>query len=213
MHVFELISPGTWLDEPNLPDGERFKVESLLEVLKSHFEEAALALGRFELERTQPWQRPDFGKESEFEKRRAIEAALESRLADANSPEEAWAMREEIRFQADVHVKRERWESGQVPQSYLRRGAFLYAKVFLYALDTIGKTLRVLAGTTGTPATLEAIRQYFYDALPSLTAVRDTAHHMEDRARGVSRRGDPLILQPVANRMVNGGCPAGRRTW
>lgn len=206
--MFELISPGTWLDEPNLSDHERFKVESLLGVLNSHFEEAALALGRFELERAQPCQRPDFGgNESEFDKRRAVEAALESRLSNANSPAEAWAMREEIRFQADTHVKRERWESGQVPESYLRRGVLIYAKVFLYALDTIGKTLRVLAETTGTPATLEEIRHNFYKALPSLTAVRDTAHHMEDRARGVGRQGTPMILQPVTNRMVN--APSG----
>lgn len=34
-------------------------------------------------------------------------------------------------------------------------------------------------------------------ALPDLTKVRDTAHHHEDRARGLDRRGKPLDLKPI----------------
>jgi hypothetical protein len=207
MYVFELIWPGTWLDEPSLDEKARRQVESLFYTFSSDLIEAAIALTRFEEEHIQRVSAPrtsDSPEESaEREQRLRIESDLEAKLPADLTHEARWAARQDIGFQAEAAVLRARWQAGQVPENYLFHMVFLYAKSFLYSMDSVGKTLTALAEIDGLPPAIIEQRDAFYSALPTLTGVRDTSHHLEDRARGLDRRGQPLTLKPVVNPMIS----------
>jgi hypothetical protein len=70
-------------------------------------------------------------------------------------------------------------------------------------LDTLANILRVLAAEAWAPSALGQVRNDWLAAFPQLKHVRDTAHHIEDRARGIDRNGKPLKLAPINNEMVN----------
>jgi hypothetical protein len=83
---------------------------------------------------------------------------------------------------------------------------FLYAKSCLYALNTIAKALRTLAMMPGLPAGIAQARDDFEARFPTLVAVRDSAHHPEDRIRGVRGRAGretPIATQPIMNEVVH----------
>jgi hypothetical protein len=80
---------------------------------------------------------------------------------------------------------------------------FLHAQSFLYALDTIGKVLTVLAKYPSIPDAVRNQENTFRESLPSLTSLRDTAHHPEDRARGLKKSGKRIKLKPVENAFLH----------
>lgn len=95
------------------------------------------------------------------------------------------------------------WKEGDLPESYEGRLPFLHARGFIFALDTLANLLRVMASETWAPPVLKAIRDDWITAFPQLKHVRDTAHHVEDRVRGLDRDGNPLQVAPLANEMIN----------
>jgi hypothetical protein len=104
---------------------------------------------------------------------------------------------------ADLQARRQEWAAGHMPDDYQHRLPYIHAHTVVYALDSIGKTLDKLAEISGIPPAVTAAQDYFRMALPNLVHVRDSAHHIEDRAQGLDKRGRPLVLQPVNNRMFN----------
>jgi hypothetical protein len=199
--LFELTWPGTWLDD--LPDRVAFEVEKMLGLLESALADAALSLGLFEAEQAADDARHARHRE-EWEHKRAAEAALvvhfEGQLAPDLPPEERWRLGEQVRERAHVAAKRSRWQSGRLPDAYAHRLPFLYAKSCLYALDTIAKALRTLARMPGLPAGVGQARDAFGARFPTLVAVRDSAHHPEDRIRGVRGRAGKetsIETQPI----------------
>jgi hypothetical protein len=96
----------------------------------------------------------------------------------------------------------------RMPAFLERHLPFLHAQSFLYALVTIGKVLTILSQNPALPDTVRQQEKIFRDALPSLTLLRDTAHHPEDRARGLKKSGKRIKLKPVRNALFdfqNGG--------
>jgi hypothetical protein len=67
--------------------------------------------------------------------------------------------------------------------------------------------LKVLSDESDAPFDVAVQVESFYRAFPSLIGVRDTAHHPEDRGRGLGKRGKQLKLQPVDNQLVK--APSG----
>ncbi len=204
MLVFELIYPGTWLD---LPDRERaHQLELLLHLLETHYVDAAVALNLFldaqaqvrtrMLTTREEWER-------DAERRRHLTEQLERRLA-ADRPQTAVDPRSynELSERAEIEMKHERWASGTPPREYIMRTPFLHARSFVYALDNIGKMLDALSKEPGVPPEVAAQRDSFYAAFSSLIGVRNTAHHPEDRGRGLGKGGKPLDLKPIDNEMV-----------
>ncbi len=99
-------------------------------------------------------------------------------------------------------------DPNQLPMQYQMRVIFIYGRSFVYALDNLGRALKVLSEEPGVPTGLAAQVDSFYDAFPSLVGVRDTAHHPEDRGRGLDKKKKPLNLQPINNGLIsapNGG--------
>lgn len=66
-----------------------------------------------------------------------------------------------------------------------------------FALDNISKTVGVLADMQGVPAGVATARDGLAKALPNLVDVRDTAHHVEDRARGLDKKKRPLMVNMI----------------
>ncbi len=106
-----------------------------------------------------------------------------------------------------LEARRHEWASGVPPESYEHRLPFIHAHTVVYALDSIGKILKVLSGMSLSARVKDALDDYRSE-LPDLVAVRDSAHHSEDRSRGLDRNRQPLTLQPINNTMIhapNGG--------
>jgi hypothetical protein len=86
---------------------------------------------------------------------------------------------------------------GSVPLIYLHRLPLIHARTVLYALDGISESLRTLVSTDGVPANVRLASEDFNTHLPTLKSVRDSSHHMADRARGLNKRGQLLNLKPI----------------
>jgi hypothetical protein len=83
--------------------------------------------------------------------------------------------------------------ASDMPYGYTRRLPFIFAHTVVYALDAISKTIGVLAKTSGLPnSDIQKAYDDFKAALPNLLLVRNSAHHVEDRARGLGKGQVPL---------------------
>jgi hypothetical protein len=78
------------------------------------------------------------------------------------------------------------------PPDSARRLRFLHAKSFVYALDATGQLLRVLSGLESLPDEARSGCAKFESAFGKLRDLRNTLQHIEDRLRGLGRRGAPL---------------------
>ena len=111
----------------------------------------------------------------------------------------------DIHAAADLQVRRAEWAAGQAPDSYMQHLVFIHARTVLYALDGISKALGVLADTSGVPLGVKTAKNAYDAALPDLVGVRDSSHHVEDRARSLSGQGKkkkPVPPLPGNNRLI-----------
>ena len=98
---------------------------------------------------------------------------------------------DEARFEAEVRFKREQWSNGRIPREFEHNVPFLYARAFLYALDAFDKFLGVLSETKGSPEEVAKLHERMELAFPHLRGVRNSAQHLEDRARSLGAGGRP----------------------
>ncbi|HBL4692634.1 hypothetical protein INP82_06610 [Citrobacter sedlakii] len=200
MLIFELTKPGSNL---NYEDRElSWKFERLLSHLETAFYDANVALNLFNgesdnrsalgVQNPEQWQ-------NDFQKRQVLEQQVRNELGI--QPYEGY---EEVRFEVDARLKRDKWRTGDVPLSHEQRIIFLHAKSFLYALDTIDKFIKVISEEDGAPAQIKQLLAQVANDFPHLRAVRNSAQHLEDRARGLGagKVPKPLKLQPVDNGIV-----------
>lgn len=202
MHVYELTVPGTWLT--GLAEDDRRDAESLLRLMTSSIEDAALALTLFDSTKALGATDGD-ATMAQWEQERSEEAAvrreLEQGLPADLTPEARFHAERELYDLARLEAKRRRWAAGQLPDSYKHRMPFLHAKSFVYAMDMIERSLSQLMRLSSIPD-LTAIQKSWADAFPDLVHVRDSAHHAEDRVRG-KRYDKPLPNKPVMNDAVH----------
>jgi hypothetical protein len=92
---------------------------------------------------------------------------------------------------------------GELPRNYRHRLPFVHAHTVLYALDGLKRALGVLANEAGLSPVISIASADFNSWFPGLTPVRDSSHHLEDRARGLGRSGKRLKLQPVTTGAIN----------
>jgi len=205
MYVFELIIPGTWLD-----DADRdwsWKMEGMLHQLESHYFEANAALNLFIGSQNLP--SPSFDPEQwerDSQRRQEIQRQVEQEIGQDYSMDQ-W---DAVRFETEVLFKREQWSRGRVPRQLEHPISFIHARAFLYALDAFDKCLGVLSREERVPDQIKSMPEQVAFAFPHLRGVRNTAQHLEDRSRGLGsgRNPKPLDLKPVENEMIsapNGG--------
>lgn len=196
MLIFELTKPGSYL---NYDDRELcWKFESLLGHLETAFYDANVSLNFFNAERESS---DDFinQRQDDFQRRSIIEAQELQELGV-----QPYKDYEKVRAEVDARLRKEKWSNGVVPLNHRRRFVFLYAQSFLYALDTIEKFLKVLSEENGAPEIIKELHAKVGDDFPNLKGVRNSAQHLEARARGLDagRSPRPLKLQPVDNGFV-----------
>jgi hypothetical protein len=204
MFVLEITIPGTWLDSEDRDWS--WTIEAQLTSLVSHFFEANTALNLFDecrvarpsSEIRELWER-DTKRRCEIERAIEGERGLTGHRRWEMSPSE----RDAIRFEAEVRFKREQWESGRVPREFEHNLPFLYARAFLYALDAFDRGLGVLANEPAVPGGLRALHAEMEKAFPDLRGVRNTAAHIEDRARGLGAGQKPLDLRAITKGGIN----------
>ncbi|HHT7559294.1 hypothetical protein [Raoultella ornithinolytica] len=200
MYIFELVKPGVSI---NLEDKElAWKFSGILWQLESAFYDANISLNLFELERAKA-----FNLEGSFPERWDKDSKKRKELTPLVRQElglSRYEYSDELNFEVDARLKREKWQNGELPRDHLHRITFLHAKSFLYALDTIDKFLKVMSDELGSPQEIKLLHtQLAYD-FPNLRGVRNTTQHLEDRARGLGagRSPQPLNLQPVDNSSI-----------
>jgi hypothetical protein len=199
MYVFEITIPGTWLEAEDR--NWAWKIQQLLSHLESEFYEANLALNLFissvEKRRVSSHSRAQW--EADANRRYEIRQQLEEKYNSRFRPE-LW---DQVSFESEVLFKREQWQQGRIPREYEHNEPFIYARAFLYALDAFDKLLGVLSREDGVPEAIAQLHAKTGMEFPDLRGVRNTAQHLEDRARGLGAGRNPLELQPIQNRMVN----------
>ena len=203
MYIVELTYPGTWLDYKD--DEWSWEMRNLVQMLENPLTEACLALALFEQQRAKPHDKPDREQwEADSKRRREIEKELEAELdVDPFDPE----AQQELYSSAKRELKREKWESGELPEQYDHRLIFMHAKSFLFAVDRIEKILGIIAEKDGVPDKVVEAKGAFEEIFPNLRGVRNTVAHIEDRGRGLDYREEDLDLKPVQNRLVS--APSG----
>jgi len=204
-YVFELVQPGVWLEGYEDDAESRSDIESLIRLLVQCVGDAAIALNMFEAESNlgrDSSERRMAEWEADRERERAIRESLESQLPGDLPFEQRFAAMDAIRESASVEAKRQKWREGQLPEEYQHRLPFIHAKSCVYALDTLVKAMRLLAGIPSVPSTVSDALDDFNEAFPDLVHVRDSSHHAEDRVQG-KRRDVRIELGPVTNDAIH----------
>lgn len=198
MFVFELIVPGTWLDYEDRKWS--WEVEEQLRHLQSQFFEANIALNLFaQAQRVGPSFVSRDTRERDSQRRHKIQRVIEQERGSMITHDD-W---DEIQFEVDVRFKREQWSNGRIPREFEHSIPFLYARAFLYALDTFDKFLGVLSKVNGITEEIAKLHEQMALAFPHLRGVRNSAQHLEDRARSLGPGGKPLNLKPIENNLVD----------
>jgi hypothetical protein len=68
----------------------------------------------------------------------------------------------------------------------------IYAKSFVYALDTVCQLIRVLQKQEQLPSLASDYCQKFLAQFGGLRDLRNSLQHVEDRLRGIDRKGEPI---------------------
>lgn len=197
MHVFELRYPGTWIAGVSPP--EAHAIQLVLSLVEGPLTDAAVALAWFEEARVamtsresaqERWQR-------RVAKSQAVEAEVARRVPPGLTPEEAWAAREALRETVALEARRRDWRRGVVPESYAFRVPFIHAHSFLFAFVGVLKALRAIEGMDPAPAHARAAAKRLSVLFPTAVGIRDSAHHAEERVRGLKRGGKRIRVKPI----------------
>ena len=199
MFVFDITTPGTWLDYEDRDWS--WRIQNQIQSLHSQFFEANTALNLFvhsQAVRPSRASREDW--ECDSHRRSAIQRAIEQESGLTTFQD--W---DTLHFETEVRFKREQWAAGRVPREFQHNRSFIYARAFLYALDAFDKFLGVLAKEPQVPEQVATFHGQMAEAFPNLRGVRNTAQHLEDRARGLGagREPKPLDLKPLTNDFIN----------
>jgi hypothetical protein len=213
--VFELYYPGALPDA--LPVEDAMQVRSLFAVLETHLADSAVGLWLFEQALDELLRSPLESRRRaedehaeitralmEMPEVQAAEKTLSHELQADKITSKQWSKAHaDIRDAADLQARRQQWANGQMPGAYRQRLPHLYAHTVLYALDGIRKALYALTQISGLPTGVAAAYQAHAAALPGLTAVRNSAQHIEDRARRRGPGNSTITPQSVTNQAIH----------
>ena len=182
--IFEVTKSGYRLDNtPEILQEDFRDMESLIDHLISSFFEANHILILY---------KTCLSKEDEVDELSdEVKTSLKDRLRaliERDHPEyDSFNVEHLIDLNLPLFEKRYRWKQGGLPRSFTRNLPHFYAKSFVFALDNFQKSLKVISLIPNLPNRLEVKRilKEFDDHFIHLRGVRNSAHHMEDRIRGL----------------------------
>jgi len=122
-------------------------------------------------------------------------------------------IREKLRAAHTVRVcgksitrERDLQEWASLPDIYVQRIPFIYARSFLYTLHNIRQYLNTIATLESVPQETKKSIARLDDYFPSLKGVRDSSAHVEERVQGMTRK-KPIVSKPVENQFIR--APSG----
>lgn len=198
MVIFDIVRPGSWLETDD--KDWRFRITAIIDQLSSTFFEANIALNKFtELNDNQITSHEE--RLANFYRNSKRYSEIRELICEETGLNEIKDARE-LHFLTERKFNIERWTNGELPETFKSYERNIYAKAFLFALDTIFETLKKLAGEPGVP---DSVREICNDALglfPDLREIRNSAHHLEDRVRFVGDHGKPIRIKPFETTTV-----------
>lgn len=201
MRIFEIVKKGTTVAYQDCEAS--IEIDRVLMGLERQFYYANLSLNLFLIAYENVGEHMSRARrEADSQRRSEIQKEVEQNYENPYD----FDVMEDIRLEADLIFKREQWQSGIRPREFEHSEVLLHARSFLYALDSFDRHLDVLKSVTDVSPVIGELRREFGEKFPDLRYVRNSAHHMEDRSRGLDRRGKPLDLKAINNRMIKSDC-------
>jgi hypothetical protein len=174
MFVFEITTPGTSLDHEDREWSNN--IEGRLQALRSRFFEANAALNLFIKSRSGTHNhRSRVNMEIDSQLRSEIQETLEREYEKPLTEEKL----HEIKFETEVHLKREKWRKGIVPWEFEHRLPLVYARTFIQAVDGFDSILGDLTQVTNAPGSLLKLHGEMAERFPHLRIIRSEAQCME----------------------------------
>jgi len=190
MLIYEIIVPGGWLNYED--DSWANNIYNQLYSLQNSFYDANIALNLFNDAEAEFIAKMNDRSLRERERTRRTELNMEAKCSPTPNPLGPFG---EI-LKIETQFKREQWNMGIPPRQFWNRPMFLHAKMFLFSVDDFERKLKVLSDEPEVPVTLADLHKQVISFFPDLRGVRNTAHHMEDRQRGLDRN-KPFTPQPT----------------
>lgn len=191
MLIFDIFIPGMRIQSKD--DDQSWKIGNIVFALESRYIEANYSLNLF---MSAKHKTTDNGREK-------FDEMLNRKAEISKSIEEKYHNRVDfdafhsINLEDDVLYNREQWKNGRVPSQFLHTLPFIYARTFLYAVDSFGKLLSVLSLEAGVPSQVKKFHADFEAAFPHVRGVRNSAQHAEDRVRSIGVGGKPIEYKPL----------------
>jgi hypothetical protein len=205
MVIFELLKPGHQLEL--LDNREKnFKLERLVDHLINTFFESNIALNLY-LQEKERKSNDLKNIEVDWEKDRAITEEIRKNIEKQYNQDEVFTKFNEIHSKTQKELKIEKWKNGEIPKDFNNKIIFIYAKTFLFSLDNFEKQFDKLLAEEGVPHNAKILYKKFKDSFPKLRDLRNSAHHFEDRIRGMAH-SKKIDLKPIDNSAIyapNGG--------
>ena len=206
MFIVSLEYSGTWLE---LPDKDKaFEIQNHLSSMETALTDMAIALTMFDESQLRSHEEHTFGNtkdswERDSHLRRQIEDEYRSGLS---SPTEYYTNHDVHRIETEKRFRQAKLDSGEIPRSYKHRFSFIHAHSFLSAADTFANFLTVIAEETSLQHVNQILAE-FEANFPTLTKVRNSAQHVEDRSRGYGKPADvrkkvKMDLKPIDNSFI-----------
>ncbi|WP_270831011.1 hypothetical protein [Aeromonas sp. QDB03] len=206
MFIVNIEYPGTWLE---LPDKDKaFEVKNLISSMDLAIIDMAIALTMFidcqhrELE--------GYASESHrnlWEQDRQLRMRIEQDYRRGLASEyDFYSEHEHHRLETEKLYRQEKLKAGNIPKSYKHRFPFIHAHSFLSSADAFYKYLSVLYEETELEH-VAFIKQQLENELPTLSKIRNSAQHSEDRSRGYGKPADvrkkiKMDLKPIDNSFI-----------
>ncbi|EPB2247024.1 hypothetical protein ACRC59_000346 [Citrobacter youngae] len=191
MEILELFKDGNWID--NEDSQLACNAERIIKQLESCFNEALVSLILFDREKEKFSDTTKLKKEwsEDREKKIQIQASIEHEF-DLS----VFVNHDKLSRKVESIFNQEKLNEGTLPSFLQNSLPFIYAKSFLYSLDTIEKLINTLSNQISDSAELSAIKGLMSENFPDLLHVRDSSHHIEDRVLGKHRK-KVIELQPI----------------
>jgi len=206
MFIVNIEYPGAWLE---LPDSDKaFEVKTLISSMETAIIDMAITLTMFNDSQLRSHGEHSLevarnSWECDKQLRMRIEQEYRNELANEN---DFYNNHDHHRVESEKRYRQEKLKAGEVPKSYKHRFSFIHAHSFLSSADTFSKYLSVLSDETALDH-VNNIKQQFEDTFPSLSKIRNSAQHAEDRTRGYGkpanvRKKIKMDLKPIDNGFI-----------
>lgn len=202
--IYELRYPG--IRPSVLETRTASDLMSLLFLMENGVAEAAVSLHFFEaaIQSAASGRRSHSERDwqAESTKRQAVEARLMAQIPVGLPAEERWHAQQTVSDEASQEVRREAWREGEWPDSYQHAVPFLYAKSFLYAVDSVAQALALLTREPWANDTIQTVAAEWETAFPTIRKVRNTSQHQEERILRRGPGGKAIRTQAIDNPMI-----------